>query len=160
MPYPNHDFVWRCFIWTGEEVLYHWITIKSPWNPIKLPWNQHYQHLSTLNHPNISKYFHIFPYIYWLMNQPSYQPDFPPSLSMEKRRSILSGTKAIFSAMPPTVPSAMPPLPQLGGYQAERSGNPMDIHGREAVVSLEMVDLSYRSVSLRVNDVSHQRFVF
>mmetsp|Transcript_50127 Transcript_50127/g.109152 ORF Transcript_50127/g.109152 Transcript_50127/m.109152 type:complete len:102 (-) Transcript_50127:194-499(-) len=26
---------------------------------------------------------------------------------------------AIFSAMPPTVPSAMPPLPQLGGYQAQ-----------------------------------------
>ena len=88
MPYPNHDFVWRCFIWTGEGVLYHWITIKSPWNPIKLPWNQRYQHLSTLNHPSfpyisiyfhifpyISIYFHIFPYIYWLMNQPSYQPD-------------------------------------------------------------------------------------
>ena len=69
MPYPNHDFVWRCFIWTGEGVLYHWITIKSPWNPIKLPWNQRYQHLSTLNHPSfpyISIYFHIF--IGWWTN--------------------------------------------------------------------------------------------
>ena len=65
MPYPNHDFVWRCFIWTGEGVLYHWITIKSPWNPIKLPWNQRYQHLSTLNHPS-------FPYIsiYLLVDEP------------------------------------------------------------------------------------------
>jgi hypothetical protein len=59
---------------------------------------------------------------------------------MEKR-DLLAGSKAIFSAMPPTVPSAMPPLPQLGGYQAERSGNPMEIHGWEPVVSLEMVDL-------------------
>ena len=130
MPYPNHDFVWRCFIWTGEGVLYHWITVKSPWNPIKLPWNQRYQNLSTLNHhifPYISIYFHIFPYIYWLMNQPSYQPD----TNHHDGKTRSPGIKAIFSAMPPTVPSAMPPLPQLGGCQAERKsyGNPWGSRG-------------------------------
>ena len=143
MPYPNHDFVWRCFIWTGEGVLYHWITVKSPWNPIKLPWNQRYQNLSTLNHPSfpyISIYFHIFPYISiyfhifigWWTNHHISQI---PTITMEKHDLLASRR----SSQPCRQRFLRRCRPFHSWAAIRRSGNPMEIHG-EAVVSLEMVD--------------------